>query len=207
MRTSLCLLICFASCLNTSAQSNAPASFQGYTVGAVVRVRCEKPLVLLSRATLKEINATNIVLLGKDERFVLAKSVTDLSDPIGPTPPARPITTAKLTAAESAAKRAAPNPDYRSTLASVREATLGAFANEPGHAKASEYYDTTMAEVLNGKISQADLVAQAEKVLADVDKYLPERAKDPRFEDQIRLLQDFVKRSKAGEQIMVPRVE
>ena len=108
MRTSLCLLICFASCLNTSAQSNAPASFQGYTVGAVVRVRCEKPLVLLSRATLKEINATNIVLLGKDERFVLAKSVTDLSDPIGPTPPARPITTAKLTAAESAAKRAAP---------------------------------------------------------------------------------------------------
>jgi len=65
--------------------------------------------------------------------------------------------------------------------------------------KANAYYHQTMNGVMNGSVSQAELVRQAKEILATCDKYQKERADDPQYEEQINTLRDFVRRSEAGE--------
>ena len=67
--------------------------------------------------------------------------------------------------------------------------------------QANAYYHQTMNGVLNGSVSQADLVRQAKAVLALCDKYAAERKNDPQYEQQIETLRDFIRRSEAGEKI------
>ena len=65
--------------------------------------------------------------------------------------------------------------------------------------KANTYYNQTTAGVMDGSVSQEELVQQAKKVLADCDQYAEERKNDPQYEKQIAALRDFVRRSEAGE--------
>ena len=55
--------------------------------------------------------------------------------------------------------------------------------------------------VLAGTNTLQDLRDQADNVLKAVDKYVPERQRDPDFDTQIDQLRDFVKRVDAGEKI------
>jgi hypothetical protein len=48
------------------------------------------------------------------------------------------------------------------------------------------------------------LVRQAKEVLAQCDKYAPERKEDPQYEKQIKILREFVRRSEAGEKFTFP---
>lgn len=70
--------------------------------------------------------------------------------------------------------------------------------------KANAYYRQTMNGVMNGSVSQAELVRQAKEILATCDKYQKERADDPQYEEQIKTLRDFVRRSEAGEKFDFP---
>ena len=180
--------------LNASAQTNPAASFQGYAVGAVVTVHCQSPLLILNHAMLKEIDVTNIVVESKGDRFLLGRSQTVLSDP---PPVAVPVPTGPVKISASLI----PGQDNSSTQAGVQHAVLGTFANNPGYAKATTQYQSMMSDLRSWKESLEDITTKAEKILAEVDKYQPERAKDPQFEAQIATLRDFVKRAKAGEQI------
>ena len=65
--------------------------------------------------------------------------------------------------------------------------------------KANAYYHQTMAGVMDGSVSQEELVRQAKAVLAQCDKYAAERKDDPQYEEKIAKLRDFVRRSEAGE--------
>ena len=68
--------------------------------------------------------------------------------------------------------------------------------------KANDDYKNTMNGVINGNITQSDLVQQAKKMLTDCEKYVSERNDDPQYENKIQTLRDFVRRSEAGEKII-----
>ncbi|MEI8290213.1 MAG: hypothetical protein WCH99_12135 [Verrucomicrobiota bacterium] len=70
--------------------------------------------------------------------------------------------------------------------------------------KANIYYNQTMAGVMDGSVSQEELLRQAREVLALCDKYAPERKADPQYEKQIKTLREFVRRSEAGEKFAFP---
>ena len=70
--------------------------------------------------------------------------------------------------------------------------------------KANTDYNQTMTGVMAGSIHQEELVRQAKEVLAQCDKYAPERKEDPQYEKQIRILREFVRRSEAGEKFTFP---
>ena len=190
------------------AQTNPPALFQGYGLGATVRVRAEKPLILLNHATLKEITASNLVVVAGDDRYVLSRTNTVLTDPAGApaagAASARPVAPA---ASASLAAPALPQLDINSLMAGIQQSVLGQYARDPGHGKAVEKYQSTVAAFLSGKQSLADIAGEAEKLLAEVDKYQPERAKDPQYENQIATLRAFILRVRAGEKLEPPRPE
>jgi hypothetical protein len=190
-------LILFAfTGMAASAQTNTPALFQGYPPGAIVQVRSDNPVVILSRATLKEIAKSNVVVVANGERFVLDKSSTVLSDlPGSSAPMSAPVPVATGNNAAPSAPATFKSP----TQADVQQMVQGKYANDPGYATAMAQYQSMMNDFNSGKISLADMTAQAQKVLAKADEYKPERAKDPQYEEQIAALRDFVKRAQAGE--------
>lgn len=195
------LILIFAAGLTASAQTNPPALFQGYAPGASVQVRSENPVVILNRATLKEIADSNVVVVADGERFVLAKAFTVLSDLPGSTAPmSAPV---QVISGNNAASPVTA-PDKISTQAEVQQLILGKYANDPGYVKATAQYQSLMNDFRSGKVTLADITAKAENGLAQAGKYQPERAKDPQYEEQIATLRDFVKRAKAGETVTPP---
>lgn len=195
-------------CLAGGAPTNSPPLFQGYSIGTTVRVRSEKPLILLNRATLKEITSSNIVVAAGDDRYVLSKTNTVLSDSAGTA--AASISRGRAVvpvSPSSLAMPALPQQDFNSLMAGVQQSVLGKYANHPGHGKAVEMSKSMMDSFQSGKMSLEAIAAEAEKQLAEVDKYKPEREKDPQFEQQIALLRDFVRRVRAGEKLEQPRPE
>ena len=121
--------------------------------------------------------------------------------------------------------RALPISDYAKTLESIRASIIDPNKEEaykepklvdgkwvltpdPNSAdgpkkyeQANEYYRKTMAGLMDGSISQDDLVRQARDILRQCDQYQPERVADPHYEDQIAIVRDFVHRSESGEKI------
>ncbi len=195
----------FAWALTVQAQTNQPPTFQGFPVGAVVQVHVDRPLILLNRAILREINVSNLVVESKGERLVINKAGAEL-------------TAVAPTALEVSAQRAVGPPsqpeikpaagsDLDNLQAEVQQLVLGKYSSDPGYGKATARYQSMMADYKNGKLSLADITAQAEQVLKEVDRYQPERQKDPQFESQIATLRDFVKRAKAGEKVETAPVE
>ena len=198
MRLIKLLVLIFMLGQKATAQTNPFASFQGYTLGAIVQVRSEKPVVILNRAALKEITGSKVVVVANGERFVLDKSFTVLSDLPGSVAPARaPVSAVPGNNVPSSD----PSVGKISTPADVPQLIFGKYANDPGYAKVTAQYQSMMNDFNSGKMSLADLATKAEKVLAEADKYKAERAKDPQYEEQIATLHDFVKRAQAGETV------
>ena len=74
--------------------------------------------------------------------------------------------------------------------------------------QANAYYKNTMNGIMNGTVSQDDLVRQAKETLAACDKYQNERADNPQYEKEIEILRDFVRRSEAGEKFdFLPNIQ
>lgn len=200
----LCATISVGFALIAGAQTTSTnATFQGYHAGARVRVNSRKPLILLNCATLKEIRGSNVVVVADGDRFVLNKNQTVLTDPtslqsrrtsqlasVGTTGGKRLLPVARKPAGNMAA-----------LLGEVQQSVLANYSAEPGYTNAVSQYRSTINDYLSGKISLATITARAEKVLAEANKYQPERSKDPRFEHQIAILRDFVRRAKAGEKL------
>jgi hypothetical protein len=92
--------------------------------------------------------------------------------------------------------------DLPTTMQSVEASVLGQYRSDPGYGKASTYYQDTMQGVPSGRVNLDDLVTKAEETLKKVDEYKPEREKDPRFEEQISQLREFVERAHRGERIV-----
>jgi len=189
------------------AWAQSGATFQNCQPGDLLKVQCDQPLVVLGKATLLEIGSNTVTVCTASERFTLAKSAVTLV-PLG----SHSVSVASLPAEKSSVAAAAPGADtlqtfansqtptnVMSSMANVQEMMLGKYKNDPGSAKANDYYNRTTAGVMNGNVSQESLVQQAKKVLADCDKYAEERKKDPQYEQQIAALRDFVRRSEAGE--------
>ena len=211
-------LICLASQLAALAQSNP--TFQNCQPGDSVRVKCDQPLLVLGKATLLEIGSNTVTVATTTDRFTLNKSHVLLVSRERP---------AEIAAATPTPAAGIPAPDssdnISQTMESVRAAVIDPHKMEAfkesklvdgryelvvdphstnGQAKydkANAYYHQTMNGVLADSVTQADLVQQAKSVLADCDKYAAERKDDPQYEAKIKTLQDFVRRSEAGEKI------
>ena len=182
------------------AQTNV--TFQNCRPGDLVKVKCEHPLLVLGKAMLLEIGSNTVTVCTANDRFKLAQSEVILLPLERRTAPAAPAAEAGNPAdALASLAKAMPAGDPVKSLALVQEQVLGKYQNDPGHAKAGAYYQTTMNGVLSGQVNQDELVRQAKKILKDCDEYAPERKKDPQFEEQIKALRDFVRRSEAGEKI------
>jgi len=214
MKTGFKTMITIASLLVVSltatAQTNRPVSFQGYAIGAAVHVRADKPLILLNRATVKEINESNIVVDANGNRFVLDKRHTELSDPVvtsAAMPQSAAVQPSIAPAPGNIGKPSAAGQDIDSMQAEAQQAVLGKYVSDTNYSQAVAQYQSMMGSFRSGKMSLADLAAKAEKVLAEADKYQPERKSDPEYESQIATLRDFVRRVKAGEQVKPPAVD
>jgi hypothetical protein len=194
-----------------AAQTNAPAGFQGFNPGDMVRVRVEKPPIDLARAYFHSQTASNIVVVSKGDRYCLEKSAVTLSPseqrttyeaaaaagpgqppPGASTLPAGPVPSAQVNAGM----------DLLTTMKAVEEHVLGNYRNDPGYGKASQYYEETMQGVLSGQVSLEALVTKAEETLKKLDEFQDERAKDPQFEGFISQLRSFVDRAHRGERIV-----
>jgi len=198
MKSIKLLVLIFMLGQKAMAQANPCATFQGYALGAIVQVRSEKPVVMLNRAALKEITASNVVVVANGERLVLDKSFTVLSDlPGSAAPSPAPV----LAVPGKNVSPSEPTAGKFSTSADVPQLIFGKYANDSGYAKVTAQYQSMMNDFNSGKMSLADLATKAEKVLAEADKYKAERAKDPQYEEQIAMLHDFLKRAQAGETV------
>ena len=221
------LLIC-ASLQMAVAQNNV--TFQNCQPGDLVKVNCDNPLVVLGKATLLEIGSNTVTVCTANDRFTLEKTnvtLVPLENHASRPPEVSQTSSAAPQDSTAPVKTpAATNPsDIAQTMESIRASVIDPHKmeaykepklvngkwelvvdpNSPNgkakYDKANAYYNNTMTGVMNGSVSQADLVQQAKKVLADCDKYAPERKDDPQYEKQIEALRDFVRRSEAGEKI------
>jgi hypothetical protein len=203
-----CTILAATLGIRCPAQTNASARFQGFAPGDAVRVKAQKPLLDLARAQFQSETPSNIVVTSKGDRYCLDKRAVTLSPP-GAEVVANPAGYAiAVQAGTNGAGSAARPPaavdagkDLLTMLQGVEEGVLGAFRSDPGCAKASQYYQETMQGILKGKVSLEELASKAEETLKKVDEYQPERAKDPRFEEQISQLRQFVDRAHRGEKL------
>jgi hypothetical protein len=181
-------------CLAQTSTNAAPAEFQGFRPGDIVHVQVRAPLIVLGQALFQSQSPSNIVVLSQGERYVLVKSAVVLSPPVN---------FARLAQASPgtapAGEPSLATPDAQLLMMGVQQKILGGSSGEKGFDVAEKYYQETMKSYLGGQTSLADIVAQAERVLKEVDQYQPERAKDPQYEGQISYLRAFVERAKAGE--------
>ena len=193
------------------AQTNAPPGFQGFRPGDTVRVKAKKPLVEFARACFQSETSSNIVVISKGDRYCLDKTAVTLSHPEGGTvlgndstnsPAQLAARVAALQAAQSLSSAESSQTSPAGEMEAIEAKMLGNYKGDQGYAAATKYYQDTMEGVQNGDVSLDDLVAKAEETLKQVDAYQPERAKDPRFEEQIRQLREFVQRAHGGERII-----
>jgi hypothetical protein len=207
-----CLAVALAAgfAAGCSAQTNVPNAFQGFVPGETVRVRVDKPLMDLAHACFQSQTASNVTVISQGERYCLKKTSVTFSLP--KVAVAREVDSA-LSPVQPAARTTAPpggqspssagstEAGLLSAMQSVQDGVLGNYRADSGYGKASKYYQDTMQGVLNGQVSLGDLVTKAEETLKKVDEYLPERAKDSQFEQQISQLRQFVERARSGEGI------
>lgn len=223
----LSLILC-AGGQNLLAQTNL--TFQNCQPGDLVKVKCDRPLLVLGNAKLLEISSNTVTVATANDRFTLAQTnviLTLLESHIpAPADVSEASSTSPLMTAPTTAASSAPSvTDVAQTMEAIRAAVIDPHKmeaykepklvngkwelvvdpNSPGgkakNDQANVYYNTTMKGVLDGSVTQADLVQQAKKVLTDCDKYAAERKDDPQYEKQIEMLRDFVRRSEAGEKI------
>jgi hypothetical protein len=226
MKLMMMLFVC-ASLQKAGAQTNV--TFQNCQAGDLVKVTCDHPLVLLGKATLLEIGSNTVTVCDASDRFTLSQTNVILV-PLNSPPPTAPESSQASSptpqVSTGSANASAANPsDIAKTLESIRASVIDPHKMEAykepklvngkwemvidpnstnGKArydKANAYYNNTMQGVMNGSVSQDDLVRQAKEILAQCDKYAPERKDDPQYEEQIKTLRDFVRRSEAGEKI------
>jgi hypothetical protein len=194
----------------SAAQTNAPAGFQGFNPGDTVRVKVDKPPMDLARAYFQSQTASNLTVVSKGDRYILDKSAVTLS--FAEQRPSREVVSTPTTVQPVAGVIAVPlgqerpsmgkaEVDLLTTMQTVQDSVLGNYRSDPGYGKASKYYEDTMPGVLSGQVSLDDLVTKAEETLKKVDEYKPEREKDPRFEEQISQLREFVARAHQGERM------
>ena len=243
-------LICCA-CL-PGARAQTGASFQNCQPGDPVKVRCEHPLVVLSKAMLLEIGSNTVTVCTTSDRYTLDKSVVTLVPlahhfaPAAAEPasgsPATKTSSGQATAVSDvdplAATAHSPSPtsaqspaDIAQTMASIRASVIdphkmeafkepkkvdgkwelvvnpNAKDGQAKYDKANAYYNQTMGGVMEGSVSQEELVRQAKEVLGICDKYAPERKTDPQYENQINTLREFVRRSETGEKFAFPAIK
>jgi hypothetical protein len=178
-----------------SAQTNPPTTdFQGFHPGDLVKVQCQRPLIVLGQALFQSQTASNIVFLSKGERFVLSKTNVVLDIPSMP----RGTSTGTVLTIQETMGTA---PDTQLLLLGVQQKILGAHENEKGYAKASNYYQDTMSKYLKGDLTLEQIVEDATRTLKQADQFMPERANDPQYESQIKFLKDFVQRAQNGEKV------
>lgn len=227
MKLLMLLFVC-ASLQMAGAQTNV--TFQNCQPGDIVKVKCDNPLVLLGKATLLEISSNTVTVCTANDRFTLDKTNVSLVPLESHAAPAPADSTANLgvtldpSAPVKVPAASAPS-DIAQTMESIRALVIDPHKMEAyketklvdgkwelvidpnstnGKAKydkANAYYNNTMAGVMNGSISQDELVRQAKEVLSQCDKYAPERKDDPQNEKEIENLRDFVRRYEAGEKI------
>jgi hypothetical protein len=227
MKLMLAMFVC-ASLQLAGAQTNVV--FQNCRPGDLVKVKCDQPLVVLGKATLLEIGSNTVTVCTASDRFTLDKtnvilvpleshatSASEASQVSSAAPPISP--------APANTSTVPPSSDILQTMESIRASVIDPHKmeaykepklvngkwemvvdpNSPNgkakYDKANAYYHDTMTGVMNGSISQDELVRQAKAVLSQCDKYAPERKDDPQYEKQIETLRDFVRRSEAGEKI------
>jgi hypothetical protein len=227
MKLMLAMFVC-ASLQLAGAQTNVV--FQNCRPGDLVKVKCDQPLVVLGKATLLEIGSNTVTVCTASDRFTLDKtnvilvpleshatSASEASQVSSAAPPISP--------APANTSTVPPSSDILQTMESIRASVIDPHKmeaykepklvngkwemvvdpNSPNgkakYDKANAYYNDTMKGVMNGSISQDELVRQAKEVLSQCDKYAPERKDDPQYEKQIEILRDFVRRSEAGEKI------
>ena len=65
--------------------------------------------------------------------------------------------------------------------------------------QANLYYDQTMAGVMNGTVTQNDLVQQAKAELQQIDQLKKDGVNVSQYDREIKILREFVRRSEAGE--------
>ena len=214
-------LLLAASLLGAWAQT--PNSFQNCQAGDQVRVKCTQPLLVLGKATLLEIGSNTVTVCTASDRFTLDQTNVTLlplalrAAPTAPEPapgssgagnspgqtPAVPAANSQTGTAMALAPAKAESPmNIAQAMESIRASVLDphkAGATQAQSDNANAYYNKTMTGVLNGNVTQSDLVREAKKMLTECDKYDPERKKDPQYEKEIEILREFVRRSEAGE--------
>jgi hypothetical protein len=227
MKLLTVLFIC-ASLQIAGAQTNVV--FQNCRPGDLVKVKCDHPLVLLGKAMLLEIGSNTVTVCTASDRFTLDKTnviLVPLESHATPAPEVSQASSAAppVSTAPGNASAVPPAAGLLQTMESIRASVIDPHKmeaykepklvngkwemvvdpNSPNgkakYDKANAYYNDTMKGVMNGSISQDELVRQAKEVLSQCDKYAPERKDDPQYEKQIEILRDFVRRSEAGEKI------
>lgn len=209
----LCLVLGSALAEDTNKVRVVPVrEFQGFKVGSFVRARATKPMVDV-KGLLFSITASNVTVVTRSERFTLPTNTLVLLPASPPAQavapalglaPAKPATGGVAAASPPAATALPITGDIQAQVAAIGQGVLGKYSQDPGYQAATDRYQKTMQGVLSGQTQLPDLVRQAKEVLAQVDKFGPERQKDPQFEPYIELLKDFVRRAEAGESIQTP---
>jgi hypothetical protein len=76
-----CIVLVMASgpIVRCAAQTNGPATFQGFKPGDTVRVKVDKPPMDLARAYFQSQTASNITVVSKGDRYCVEKSAVTLS--------------------------------------------------------------------------------------------------------------------------------
>ena len=206
-KLSRCLIL-WSFPLAVLAQTN---SYQGFHEGDHVSVTA--PFTLIGNATIQTITTSNLTVISHSKNFgdepvtfVLTniQSIRAVrqpaSDPIrfdaGSQPKGYPAASGAIPS--SLPPRAVP--DAKGDKAAGM-AVLGKYSHEPGYTQALTRFQQTADGVLAGTNTLQDLRDQADNVLKAVDKYVPERQRDPDFDTQIDQLRDFVKRVDDGEKI------
>jgi hypothetical protein len=207
----LAAVMAFGIAARCAGQSNSQHGFQGFSPGDIVRVKAAKPPIELGRAHFQSETASNIVVTSRGDSYCLDKATVILSLPVegsdrqqvSTTTAAQPATQALLVQpAETPLGMENPEATPLTQMQAVEYQIIGKHKGDNGYEAAAKYYQETMGGVLSGQVSLENLVAQAEEKLKTVDQYQPERAKDPRFEEQIRQLREFVQRARSGERIV-----
>jgi hypothetical protein len=171
------------------AQELGTNEFQGFKVGERIRAICAGRAFSVV-ATITAIGQSEITIRTQMDTYTLPKDQLTL------------LPIAKFSPASTVAQHASVKAS--GTMAVQQDAgqsLLNKFSGAPGYNDANAYYKQTMAGVNSGQISVNDILGQALKTLADVDKFAPERGQNPEFEPYIAQLRDFVARAQAGEQI------
>jgi hypothetical protein len=204
---SLVFIWCFPLAL--VAQTN---SYEGFHAGDNVSIAA--PFMVLGNTTIQTITTTNLTVISHsktsgDEPVTFAltnilsiRAVRQLaSDPIrldaGSQPMGYPVVAyGAATSSIPATATSGAKGDKDAGMA-----VLSKYSNEPGYTQALARFQQTADGVLAGTNTLQELRDQAANVLKVIDKYVPERQRDPDFDTQIDQLRDFVKRVDAGEKI------